>query len=119
MSEVKPDRRGFLVKSAAVLAASALGTTILRSLARGQEHMGAMGMMGHGEADGYVMPTSIGQHCGTCEFWGGPRRISPDGKTITTTGLGWCNNPSSPNYRKMTTPDHGPMDTWKKWGALG
>jgi hypothetical protein len=78
-----------------------------------------MGAMGHGEAGGYVMATGIAKHCGTCEFWGGPRRISQDGKTITITGLGWCNNPKSPNYQKITTPDHGPMDTWRKWGALG
>ncbi len=116
MNEVKSDRRGFLVKSAAVVAGSVLGTAILPSLARGQGHMGAMG---HGEADGYVMATATVKRCGTCEFWGGPRRISSDGKTITFTGLGWCNNPTSPNYQKMTTPDHGLMDTWRKWGALG
>jgi len=116
MNEVNSNRRGFLVKSAAVVVGSVLGSATLRSIARGQESMGAMG---HGEAGGYVMATGIIKHCGTCEFWGGPRRISSDGKTITVTGLGWCNNPNSPNYQKMTTPDHGPMDTWRKWGALG
>jgi hypothetical protein len=116
VNEVKPHRRAFLVKSAALVAGSVLGSTVLRSIARGQDNMGAMG---HGEAGGYVMPTGIDRHCGTCEFWGGPRRISSDGKTITFSGLGWCNNPKSPNYQKMTTPDHGPMDTWRKWGPLG
>ncbi len=116
MDEVKPDRRGFLVKSATVVVGSVLGSAILPSIVRGQEHMGAMG---HGEEGGYVIATGVEKHCGTCEFWGGPRRISADGKTLTITGLGWCNNPKNPNYRKMTTPDHGPMDTWRKWGALG
>jgi hypothetical protein len=116
MNEVTPNRRVFLVKSAAVVVGSVLGWAAPRSIARGEESMGAMG---HGEAGGYVMATDISKHCGTCEFWGGPRRISSDGKTITVTGLGWCNNPNSPNYQKMTTPDHGPMDTWRKWGALG
>ena len=116
MNEAKSNRRGFLVRSATVVAGSVFGSAILPSLAWGEEHMAAMG---HGDASGYVMAAGIDKHCGTCEFWGGPRRVSSDGKTITITGLGWCNNPNSPNYQKMTTPDHGPMDTWKKWGALG
>lgn len=85
--------------------------------------MGPMGMgataMGHGASDGYVIESSLKKHCGTCEFWGGPRRVAESGKTITITGLGWCNNPASPNYQKQTSPDHGPMSTWKKWQVLG
>jgi anaerobic selenocysteine-containing dehydrogenase len=116
MNDVKSNRRGFLVKSAAVVAGSVLGSAVLPSIARAQAHMGGIG---HGEADGYVIPASIENHCGTCKFWGGPRLISSDKKTITATGLGWCNNPKSANYQKLTTPDNGPMDTWVKWGALG
>jgi hypothetical protein len=56
--------------------------------------------------------------CATCEFWGGPRRLARDGKTVTMTGFGWCNNPQSQNYQKMTSPEHGPMAVWKKWQLI-
>ncbi|KOR28737.1 hypothetical protein TI05_16345 [Achromatium sp. WMS3] len=56
--------------------------------------------------------------CATCEYWGGIRQISEDTKTVTGTGMGWCNNPKSRNYRKMTKPDAGTMIAWKQWGAL-
>jgi hypothetical protein len=75
--------------------------------------------MGRGGTDGYVMESSVTQRCATCEFWGGGRRLSSDRKSITVTGLGWCNNPASPNFQKLTSPEHGPMDVWKKWQALG
>lgn len=68
MNEVTPNRRVFLVKSAAVVVGSVLGWAAPRSIARGEESMGAMG---HGEAGGYVMATDISKHCGTCEFWVG------------------------------------------------
>lgn len=114
MNETKSNRRDFLVRGATVVAGSLLCSSVVSSIAHGQDHMEGMGQ---GETNGYVLPSGTTKHCGTCEFWGGPRRISPDKSTIT--GLGWCNNPNSPSYQKMTTPDHGPMDTWKKWGALG
>lgn len=60
--------------------------------------------------------------CGTCEFWGGVRKISADGKTVrfeSASATGWCNNPKSPNYHKPTMPEQGPMPMWRKWGALG
>jgi hypothetical protein len=122
MSETKNDgqiteRRGFVRAGAVLLAGSAL----LPAMTGAAEASQGMTMMpvGHAEADGYVVETTTTSHCATCEFWGGPRRISTDRKRVTTTGLGWCNNPNSPNYQKQTTPDHGPMTVWKKWQALG
>ena len=74
-------------------------------------------MLGRGGSDGYIMDASVKLHCGTCEFWGGPRRVLEDSKTLTITALGWCNNPASPNYQKMTSPEHGPMDTCGNGGS--
>lgn len=74
--------------------------------------------MGHGGADGYVLDGSVKQRCGTCDFWGGPRRLTEDGKTVTITGLGWCNNPKSRNYQKITSPEHGPMAVWRRWSLI-
>jgi len=116
MNEIESDRRSFLVKSVGLVAGSVLGSATLPLLARGQEHRGAPDQDGSGD---YVMASSTDKRCGTCEFWGGPRRLSSDGKTITITGLGWCNNAKSPMFQKTTTPDHGLMDSWKKWGAVG
>lgn len=113
MDKVKPNRRDFLVRSAGVVAGSVFGSAMLPLFAHAQ------GSMGQGDTGGYVTKAGVEKRCGTCDFWGGPRRLSSDGKTITITGLGWCNNPKSPMYQKITTPEHGPMDTWRKWGALG
>ncbi|HKV54494.1 MAG TPA: hypothetical protein VJN94_07600 [Candidatus Binataceae bacterium] len=121
MNELKTDRRRFVVKTAAILLGSMLIPVTARRAAgagNGAMKMGGMPMMGEGGVEGYIMNTSVTNHCGTCEYWGGPRRLSADGKTLTISGLGWCNNPDSPNYRKQTTPDHGPMSTWCKWRAL-
>ena len=56
--------------------------------------------------------------CATCDYWGGMRRVSEDGKAVLSQSLGWCNNSKSPNFQKMTTPETGPMKVWKKWCAL-
>lgn len=109
------DRRNLLRTAVAMGAGVALAGTA-RAEPGADEHMGALG---HGGDDGYVVDASLTQHCATCDNWGGQRRISADGKTITITGMGWCNNRESPNFRKMTSPDHGPMKVWKKWGVLG
>lgn len=68
---------------------------------------------------GFSMSSSTEGQCISCKYWGGVRRISEDGKTITAESLGWCNNPNSMQYQKMTPPDFGPMKKWVKWGALG
>jgi len=118
MNQVNQDRRTFIARAfggiaGAIVLPAAIGTAV----AAAQESHEAM--LGQGGSDGYIIDASAKRRCGTCEFWGGPRRVSEDGKTLTITGLGWCNNPASPNYQKMTSPEHGPMDTWRKWRVLG
>jgi hypothetical protein len=103
---------GAVVTSGAVLAPALVGLSDAAA-----QHSG--GSVGHAEAEGYVVDAATADYCATCTFWGGSRRVSTDGKGVTTTGLGWCNNPASPNYQKLTTPDHGPMTgVWRKWEAL-
>jgi len=116
MREMDSGRRPFILKTCAGLAAALVPTVIGSADAAAQEHHHGM-MMGQSSADGYTMPASA-KGCGTCEFWGGPRRVSKDGKTITFIGLGWCNNAKSDNYQKMTGPEHF-MGTWRKWSVLG
>ena len=122
MTDFKNERRSFL-KRALGVAAMAVGGTVLATRARAGEpngHEGHGGTLGRGGVDGYEMSSGVEGRCATCEFWGGQRRLSENGTAITVTGLGWCNNPKSPNYRKMTSPEHGPMGgVWKKWAPLG
>jgi hypothetical protein len=48
------------------------------------------------------------------------RKVSKDKATVTAQSMGWCNNPDSPNYQKLTMADHEMKKTgvWKKWAAL-
>lgn len=55
--------------------------------------------------------------CATCRFWGGMRKVSTDGQTVSADGKGWCNNPASPAYQKQTNPTQG-APVWTKWEAL-
>ena len=118
MTKSTNERRIFLTRAMGV-AATAITGALLSSRTLAAEHGGDHDALGHGGSDGYVMSSSVEQHCVTCEFWGGQRRVSEDGKAITVGGLGWCNNPESPNFQKLTSPEHGPMKTWRKWSALG
>jgi hypothetical protein len=118
MSDVSMQRRAFLAKTWVLAAGSVLAAGMVEH-AMAVEHEGeAMEMTGQGGVDGYLLKSSVAQRCGTCEFWGGPRRLAEDRKTITVTGLGWCNNPQSRNYQKMTSPEHGPMAVWKRWQLI-
>lgn len=117
MTDDHHNRREFM--KAAAFAGGALAAGAGAGMAHGADMAGHSGMVGHAMADGYMVQSSLVDHCATCEFWGGQRRISQDGTSITTTGLGYCNNPASPNSQKMTPPDHGPMTgVWRKWGAI-
>ena len=118
MTDVTLKRRALLLQAGAAAAGSLLATRMDRRAVAAEAAGKEMGMMGHGAADGYVMHTAVTQRCGTCEFWGGPRRLAADGNTVTVTGLGWCNNPQSANYQKMTSPEHGPMAVWKRWSLI-
>lgn len=58
--------------------------------------------------------------CGTCQFWGGMRRVSEDKTMVHSQSLGWCNNPASPNFGKLTSANHEMKPgVWKRWPALG
>lgn len=119
MDDSTNERRRFLTRAAG-LAATTLAATAAASGARAAEHEhGTHGATGKGGADGYVMSSKVEKLCATCEFWGGQRRLSTDGAEITVGGLGWCNNPDSPNHHKLTSPEHGPMGVWKRWSVLG
>jgi len=39
---------------------------------------------------------------------------------VIAQSMGWCNNPDSRNYRKLTMPDYRmeKVGTWTKWAAL-
>ena len=71
-------------------------------------------------ADGWNIKADTKFRCATCRFWGGMRKITDDKKQVVATSLGWCNNPNSPMYRSMTTPDHEMTKpgVWVKWEAL-
>jgi hypothetical protein len=99
-------RRSFIGALAALGAAGTIGLRAVTGVAGDESSLSS---------------TTAGK-CGTCEFWGGVRKISADGSTVTfesAVATGWCNNPKSPNYHKRTVPEMGPMPMWRKWGALG
>lgn len=81
--------------------------------------LGGMAAARKAEAASMSLGADITKHCVTCKFWGGQRHVSKDGKTVMVSSLGYCNNPKSPNYQKVTQPETGPMQVWEKWGALG
>ena len=120
MSNIEMGRRPFMLKTCAAITGAIAGPAVIGSAlnAAAQEHHHEM-MMGYDGADGYVMQAST-KTCGACEFWGGPRRVSKDGKTITFTGLGWCNNAKCPSFQGMSGPDHmcHGGSCWRKWAAL-
>jgi hypothetical protein len=118
MSEMRYGRRSFLLKASTAIAVALAGSAVGAAVVEAASHMGHEMASGHGGSTGYILEAAVKQHCGTCEFWGGPRLVSQDRKELTITGFGWCNNPVSPNYQKLTDPEHGPMDTWRKWAVL-
>jgi hypothetical protein len=70
--------------------------------------------------DGHAIDAASENVCGTCQFWGGMRKISNDKKEVIAQSMGWCNNPDSPNHQKLTAADHqmNKPGIWKKWPAL-
>ena len=97
------DRRRFLGRSLA--AAAALSVPAVQA---GQQGMGS-----------FAVAASTEGQCATCTYWGGMRRVSREGTEVHVKSLGFCNNRQSPNFRKMTSPNTGPMPHWVKWPALG
>ena len=73
----------------------------------------------HGGA-GLVISAAAQKTCATCQYWGGMRKLSTDKGQVTAQSMGWCNNPASPNYQKLTEADHEMTKpgVWKKWDLL-
>ncbi len=107
-------RRQFLSSSIKLLTGTAaLAATDL--LASTHEHHV------HGnEKDGLTLPSYVINTCGTCEFWGGMRKVTKDRTMVKAQSMGWCNNPDSMNYQNLTSADHVMKRSgiWKKWSAI-
>jgi len=73
-----------------------------------------------GSGDGLAVDATGKDVCATCQFWGGMRKITEDGKQVIAQSMGWCNNPDSPNHQKLTAADHQQKKpgVWKQWAAL-
>lgn len=107
-------RRRFLVSSFKLLAGTAALTSIDAYAMTHEHHV-------HGnEKDGLALNSSVINTCGTCEFWGGMRKVTEDKNIVKAQSMGWCNNPDSLNYQNLTSADHVMKKTgvWKKWSAL-
>jgi hypothetical protein len=108
------NRRKALKRGGVILAGGMLGCVGVNAIAA--KHEGDM--KGAKGVPAVVVGADREGICATCRFWGGIRRASEDKKTVNSESLGWCNNPDSHNYQKMTTPVTGPMKSWRKWEAL-
>jgi anaerobic selenocysteine-containing dehydrogenase len=102
-------RRTFLVRTGQALVGGALGSVAFT--ARAGDATKALDAF-------YEMSADTQSKCATCEYWGGIRKISMDGQAVLTQSLGWCNNPDSAHYNTLTTPETGPMKSWKRWQVL-
>jgi hypothetical protein len=107
-------RRNFLTSAGTLLAS----TVTLGSIAAyaAEAHTQMQGASG----DGLAVDATSKNMCGTCQFWGGMRKISDNKSEVIAQSMGWCNNPDSPNYQKLTAADHlmNKPGIWKKWPAL-
>ncbi len=113
---VNAERRRFMTDSAMVGATLVAGTG-LAGVVMAAEHGGDHDRAGVATEKG-VRFGKDERACATCVFWGGTRKLIRDGDAVVAKSLGWCNNPESPNYGKLTSPEHL-MPQWKKWGVLG
>jgi hypothetical protein len=107
-------RRAFITTAGKLLVSTvAIGSIAGNTLA---EHTHPQ----EGSEDGHAIDATSENVCGTCLFWGGMRKIADEKKQVIAQSMGWCNNPDSPNYRKLTAVDHQMKkpDIWKKWPAL-
>jgi len=111
------DRRKFLKNTGKLSLAVGVAGMGIASTASAEDKKAKQGHMHHGAGNGVTVAVAE-KRCSSCAFWGGMRRAAEDRKTVTALSHGVCNNPKSPNYAKYTSPDHGPMDVWKKWDAV-
>jgi hypothetical protein len=106
-------RRRFISGSGALLATTATVGLSQSALSQDHSHHDSPG-------DGLKVSTSLEKTCATCRYWGGMRRVAKDKSEITAQSMGWCNNPDSPNYGKLTQADHEMKKPgiWEKWSVL-
>jgi len=109
----KETRRTFLTSTIS-LAAATIAVASTGAIAGSHEHNHG------GTGNGQKIDASVKDTCATCQFWGGMRKVSKDKSSVTTQSMGWCNNPDSTNYQKLTAADHMMKKTgvWEKWSAL-
>ena len=107
-------RRNFLTTAGTLL----VGTATLGSIAAYAAEEDAP--MHKASGDGLALDAASRNMCGTCQFWGGMRKISEDKKEVIVQSMDWCNNPDSPDHQKLTAADHqmNKPGIWKKWPAL-
>ncbi len=82
-------RRGFLTTSGKLI----VGTAALAAMGAhaAEEHAH------HGESgDGHAMDAGSENMCATCQFWGGMRKISEDGKQSRRAEHGLVQQPGEP-----------------------
>jgi len=107
-------RREFLSASGKLLVG---GMALATFTAHGSDHGKAHGT----SAEGHAIDAKATDTCATCEYWGGMRKVAEDKNRVIAQSMGWCNNPNSMNYQKLTMADHRMQKTgiWKRWGVLG
>jgi hypothetical protein len=106
-------RRNFLATSIKLISGSVLlSSSSAYALTHKHHH--------NDDGDGIIISASLVNTCGTCQNWGAMRKVSKDKKTIKIQSMGWCNNPQSMHYQKLTAFDHVMIKTqhWKKWSVL-
>ena len=106
-------RRCFLSASTKLLASTAALASVGAFAGSHEHHHG-------GSGDGVVIDATAKDTCGTCQYWGGMRKVSKDKTMLTAQSMGWCNNPDSPNNQRLTAADHHMKlpGVWKKWTVL-
>lgn len=104
-------RRDFLANSARFVAGSA-ALAAGGAIAASHDHSSS--------GEGMMIDAAAKDTCGTCQFWGGIRKASKDKKQVTAQSMGWCNNPNSMSYQKLTPADKimKKPGIWKKWSAI-
>jgi hypothetical protein len=109
------DRRNLVLAGGGLATGALLAGMLPVAQASAEEHAHTSA-----SADGESLDAGMQSRCGTCQFWGGMRKISADHKSVFAQSLGWCNNPKSPNYGKLTNAQHEMTDPgiWTKWPAL-